>query len=391
MIHREAATTLLKQAQQFRVLTVTGPRQSGKTTLVRSLFPTHRYVNLEDYDMRSIAIEDPRGFLQRFASEAGLIIDEVQHVPVLLSYLLAIVDQTPQPGRFVLSGSQNLLLSGQVSQSLAGRTATLTLLPLSIAELTRAHRTLPDLEEMLFRGEYPGLWQQPIDPVLWHSAYLDTYVERDVRQIEMVQDLALFRKFLKLCAGRIGQVLNFSSLANDVGVAVNTIRNWMSILEASYIVFLLPLFFENFGKRLIKSPKLYFYDSGLAAAILGIERPDQLLTHFARGHLFEGMVISEALKSRFNRGLRPNAYFWRDSNHCEVDLVLDEADGVRLTEIKSGSTFSTDQVHALRKVAETMQVPPEHRSLIYGGPEELPLKDLRVIPWKIMDQSFFRN
>lgn len=242
-----------------------------------------------------------------------------------------------------------------------------------------------------FSALQPKLWQQPIDPALWHSAYLDTYVERDVRQVEMVQDLTLFRKFLKLCAGRIGQVLNFSSLANDVGVAPGTIRHWISVLEASSIVFLLPPFFENFGKRLIKAPKLYFYDSGLAAALLGIERPDQLLTHFARGHLFEGMVISEALKSRLNRGLRPNAYFWRDSNHSEVDLVLDEADGVRLAEIKSGSTFSTDQVHSLRKVAELMQVPPERRSLIYGGSEELPLGDLSVIPWQLMDKPFSKN
>lgn len=375
-------------ARSFPVVAVTGPRQSGKTTLVRELFADKPYVSLEDPDVRTLALDDPRGFLARYPS--GAVIDEAQHAPELFSYLQTRVDETSAPGQFVLTGSQNFLLIRGISQSLAGRVAMAQLPPLMLAELERA-KVLPDrLDDYLWQGAYPahykalpgnGLPSLSL-PHEWHRSYLMTYLERDVRDIAAVHSLPLFQRFLRLTAARCGQLLNMASLANDCGVALNTVKNWIAILEASYSIFLLRPQHRNFGKRLIKTPKLYFLDTGIAAHLLGINALTQLDAHPLRGNLFENMVVAEYWKAAMNAGRTDALYFWRDSTGNEVDLLIEN--GMRLipVDIKSGATLNDDFLRGLKRFGELAGEDSHSPTLIYGGEGGMSWNGVRVMGWK---------
>jgi predicted AAA+ superfamily ATPase len=339
MFKRSIATIVERFSQIYPVIGITGPRQSGKTTLAQALFSHFPYVNLENLDIRLQAQNDPRAFLARYKD--GAIFDEVQHVPELLSYLQQIVDESPQKGRYVVTGSQNFALSEQISQSLSGRIGMLTLLPLSMNEL---NFDSDDFTSAIFRGGYPGLYQRNMIPTEFFPSYIQTYLERDVRQIKNIEDLGLFQTFIKLCAGRIGQVLNYSSLGQDCGISHTTVIKWLTVLEASYIIFLLQPYHKKFSKRLVKNPKIYFYDTGLAASLLGLEQAHQLETHYLKGNLYENLVILEVLKARLNKGLMPNLYFWRDLSGREVDLIAEWGGSTKAIEIKIGATLQLNFV-----------------------------------------------
>lgn len=356
MIPRHLSQRLLQAARQYPVLTVTGPRQSGKTTLVRAVFPDHRYVSLEAPDIREFAIDDPRGFLAQFAGQA-VILDEAQKAPSLFSYLQGLVDAAPEMGRFVITGSQNFLLLEKISQSLAGRSAIHHLLPLAASEILgvapleieRIGEDLPQrpaptisLFELLHRGFYPPIHDRDIPAQDWLGNYYRTYLERDVRELINIGDVDAFARFVRLCAGRCGQLLNLVSLANDCGISHATARRWLSTLEASFVVFLLRPYHQNFSKRLIKSPKLYFCDTGLLCYLLRVRDAEDLRLHHQRGAVFENFVIGELLKNFLNRGLEADLYFWRDSHGHEVDLVVDRGGDPLAVEIKSGETVVGD-------------------------------------------------
>ena len=378
-IPRNAESRLQHFASGYPIVVVTGPRQSGKSTLVRHAFPEHHYVSLEDLDQREFAETDPRGFLNQFSG--GAILDEAQRCPALFSYLQTRVDERQQPSEFILTGSQQFGLLSGITQSLAGRAALLTLLPMTYGELQRAGKIGKNLDKILFDGAYPPIFDRGLEPHPWQGNYVRTYLERDVRQLIKVQDLGTFQRFLKLCAGRTGQLLNLSSLANDAGITHNTAKAWISVLEASYIVHLLPPHHQNFNKRLVKTPKLYFLDTGLATWLLGIHSSEQLATHAQRGALFETWVISELLKARYNAGEASNLYFWRDRSGHEVDLLIDHGTYLSPLEIKSGQTINKDYFKGLdfwRKLAgETAG----KAWLVYGGDSRQPRSDLTVLPW----------
>jgi len=380
MIKREISAKLQQVASQFPVVAVMGPRQSGKTTLVRHIFSGRRYISLEDLELRTFAQNDPKGFLQSYDGE--VIFDEAQRVPELFSYLQTLVDERPQPGRFILTGSQNFLLHEKISQSLAGRVALLNLLPLSLAELKNAAWTLPSLEAVLFKGLYPRLYDTKIEPGDWYPSYIQTYVERDLRQMKNISNLSTFQRFLKLCAARSGQLLNLSSLANDCGITSSTVSSWLSILEASYIVLLLKPHYQNFNKRLVKSPKLYFYDTGLACSLLGIENAKQLATHYLKGGLFESLVIAELIKHRLNHGLTPNCYFWRDKLGHEIDCIIEPAGQLMPVEIKSGKTVAEDYFKEIKYWLELSGNKPEQAWVVYGGEERQKRTSGNVVGWK---------
>ena len=347
MIPRTAIPLLEEIRSGYPVITITGPRQSGKTTLARSVFSDKPYISLETPDAREFARSDPRGFMARWKN--GAIIDEVQHVPELFSWIQTDVDAVGEMGRFILTGSQNFSLIANITQSLAGRSALVQLLPLSMAELSSAGSLPNALDEMILRGGYPALYSRKLNPARWLADYTMSYLERDVRQITQVQDLTTFQRFLRLCAGRTGQLLNMSSLAQDAGISQSTCKSWISILQASYIIFLLPPHHRNLGKRLVKMPKLYFQDTGLAASLMGIQTAQQLTIHPLRGALFETLIVGEHLKSRFNQGFPSNLYFWRDNVGLEVDLLLDEPEGLVPIEIKSSSTASESLLKGLKR------------------------------------------
>lgn len=345
MFDRHAAGRLHRLALGFPVIALTGPRQSGKTTLARTAFPGYAYLSLEDPDARERVLADPRGFLH--SHRQGLIVDEVQRAPQLLSYLQTVVDETPDAmGRFVLTGSQNLLMSASISQSLAGRAAYAELLPLSYAEAPQRFAKL-SLDEWLTTGAYPALHQRNVSHADWHSSYIATYIERDVRQISRVADLMQFQRFMRMVAARAGQMLNLNAVAQDLGVAQTTARDWLAVLEASYIVFRLPPYHGNFGKRLVKTPKLYFHDWGLAAWLLGITTPAAMNTHPMRGALFENMLVAEYLKYCRHTGLSNDLYFWRDNIGNEVDLLIERAGELWPVEMKSGATFQDEWLRNL--------------------------------------------
>jgi len=378
MIKRTLEPVLKKLALQYPVVTITGPRQSGKTTLCRKVFPHLHYVNLEAPDVRLFAVDDPRGFLTTYAD--GVILDEIQRAPELLSYIQTIVDEDRRPGQFILTGSQQFEVMNTVSQSLAGRTALLKLLPLSIEEIESQH--LPNsVDRMLLSGFYPRIYDQGLNPTQAMGDYFETYVERDLRQLGAIKDLMLFERFVRICAGRTGQLLNMQSLGNDVGASHTTVRSWLTLLEASYIVFLLPPWYANISKRLIKSPKLYFYDVGLASYLLGLEAENQTNRDPLRGNLLENLVIIEALKYRYNQGKRNNLFFYRDSNGNEVDLIAENGRKLSAIEIKAGATINPDYFKGLKSFKEAVgdrwQVTS---SVIYGGTDIQRRTDSLVYP-----------
>lgn len=380
MIPRTLQKKILQVAQQMPIITLIGPRQSGKTTLSKHLFASHTYVNLELPDNREFATIDPSGFFHHYSG--SLILDEIQHVPTLLSYIQSIVDERQQPGQFVLTGSQNLLLTEQITQSLAGRTILFTLLPLSLEELS-ASAWIPDnYMPYLLRGGYPRIYAYDLLPVDWLNAYLQTYVERDVRKMINIRNLRQFQTFLKLCAGHIGQVINYTSFSNAVGVHNTTIKEWFSILEASYLLFLLKPYHNNLHKRLIKSPKLYFYDTGLACTLLGITSVSSLTVHPLRGALFENLMIGELLKYRLHSGLLPNVYFWRDNSGLEVDCIVEQEGTLSLIEFKSTqtlTTFSSGTLKKLQKIINNIHVVPY---IVYGGDKSFVQNQIQVLKWQ---------
>lgn len=379
MIPRTAESELKKLASQFKAVALNGPRQSGKTTLVRKAFPDKAYVSLENPDIRSYALNDPRGFLANYPK--GAILDEVQRAPELFSYLQQVLDESTEKGAFILTGSNNFLLQESISQSLAGRIAYLTLLPLSLAEIDGLES---DINQLIFKGGYPVLHAEKTDPAKWFPNYISTYVERDVRQLKNVVDLTTFEHFIRLCAGRTGQLLNMSSLALETGVDQKTVAAWLSVLETSFILFRLQPYYKNYNKRMVKMPKLYFYDTGLAAALLGIDHADMLEMHPFRGSLFENLVVTEFLKQRLNSGLSNNIYFWRDSTGNEIDLLIDRTPDLLPIEIKSGRTVTSDYFKGLNfwnKLTGN-----KGGMVVYGGDMKqsrsngitvVPIKDLR--------------
>jgi uncharacterized protein len=384
MIARDIAGRLTARAAENPILVVTGPRQSGKTTLVRGVFSGRDYVNLEAPDVRMRAIEDPRGFLAEHPG--GAILDEIQRAPELLSYLQIDADEHKQPGRWVLTGSQNFALTAHVSQSLAGRVARLELLPLSLTELRRTDGWSDDLFAMLWRGGYPAPLDRHADPGAWLADYTATYLERDVRQLLQVGDLLAFQAFLRLAAGRTAQLLNLSQLGADAGITHNTARSWIGVLEASYVVFRLPPFHRNIGRRLVKTPKLHFIDTGLACYLLGIRTPDELRLHPLRGAIFESWVVSEILKAHLNKGLTPRMSFFRDAQGLEVDLLVEHGNALTAVEAKSGATVPLEVFAPIAKAAAT--IPElETRIVVHGGRESFAATAGRALAWSDLDAA----
>jgi uncharacterized protein len=379
MIERTLKTAL-QNAARMPVVALTGPRQSGKTTLVRDAFPDHEYVNLEFPDVRARVQEDPRLFLTRDVK--GLILDEIQRAPDLLSYIQGLVDEKKQPGRFILTGSQNLMVQEKVSQSLAGRVSLLNLLPFDIEELTVAGKVPHEPLEMIFKGGYPRLYDENLSPTEWLPSYIQTYIERDLRQIINVKDLGKFQIFLRLCAGRVGQLFNASSLAGEIGVDYKTIQAWLSVLQASYIIFLLYPYHKNFNKRLVKSPKLYFYDSGLVCSLLGIRSPDDLSLYPLKGEIFESFVIAELNKVICHRRLASELYFWRDSSGHEIDVLIDQGTRLIAVEIKSGMTIHPDFFKNLIFWQSQSGALPDSCRLIYGGTENQMRTHGSLLSWQ---------
>ncbi len=389
MIRRNLAPVLRRAATQYPVVTLTGPRQSGKTTLCRAVFPRKPYVSLEPMDRREYARRDPRGFLAEYPQ--GAILDEIQNVPELTGFLQEEVDARPRSGRFILTGSQQLGLLHTVSQSLAGRTAVLHLLAPGLDELRRFPAPADNLMSVLWTGAYPRIHDLGVPADRWLADYVSTYLQRDVRQVLNVVDLSTFTTFLRLAAGRSGQEINLSTLGADAGVSHNTARSWLSVLEASYICFRVPAWYTNVRKQLIKAPKLHFYDSGLVCHLLGVRRPDELLHHPLRGAIFESWVASEVVKTHVHRGQEPRLYHFRDAKGLEVDLVLDGASKLHLIECKSGRTIGDDFFSGLRRLAESGiergRVATAESVLVYGGDEAQRRSDARAVPWGRLDRE----
>lgn len=380
MIERDLAPRLRAAAEAFPAVTLTGPRQGGKSTLCRALFPKHPYANLEAPDIRDSAIEDPRAFLAQYPK--GAIIDEIQRAPELTSYLQPLIDEEPVPGRWILTGSQNFSLLESVSQSLAGRTAVLHLLPLAYPEIMRFKKPPSSLDEVMFTGGYPRIHDRRIPPSEWLSAYVATYVERDVRTVSNIGDLVTFQRFLELCAGRTGQCVNYSTLAADTGISQPTAKAWLSILEASFILRRLPAWSGNIRKRLVKMPKLVFYDTGLVCWLLGLRSPDQLRNHPLRGAIFESWVISEVLKHRANAGERGGVYFYRDRGGTEADLLVETADEITVIEAKAGQTIAKDMLASIARVRELLAPVATTRGiLVYGGEQAQSRQEIGITPW----------
>jgi hypothetical protein len=376
MIARDITKELEAAAKEFPVVTVFGPRQSGKTTLVQMTFPEKPYFSLEDPDTRLSAEIDPRGFFAQ--APQGAVLDEVQRLPLLLAYIQGIVDRARKPGMFILTGSHQPEINQAVSQTLAGRTAVLTLLPFSLAELS-AYRANWAAFDLITTGAFPRIHQESVSPARFFNGYIQTYVERDVRALINLKDLRPFQQFLVLLAGRIGQVINYASLSNDLGVSATTVKNWVSVLKASFVVFELPPFFENVGKRMIKSPKIYFIDTGLAAHLLGIDSPEQVRRDPLRGGLYENLVILEFLKSRMNQGRRADFYFFRDTHGNEIDLVMRQGSRFIPIEIKSSATFTPDFMKGIEWFRNLLTRRSAGGFVLYDGTERFTVRGTEVL------------
>lgn len=380
MLARDAEKTLIRLAKSFPIVAITGPRQAGKTTLAKAVFKSKPYVSLENPDEREFAQNDPKRYLARFPN--GAVLDEVQRCPSLLSWLQGLVDERGVMGDFVLTGSAQFDLIEGITQTLAGRVGRVELLPLSSSELKVANQLPNSLSQMLIQGGYPALYDRTITTQDWFSNYVATYVERDVRQLISVRNLSQFQTFLKMCASRTGQLINLTSLGADCGISAVTAKQWLSVLETSYIVTLLRPHHSNFGKRLVKTPKIYFLDSGLAAWLMGIRSAETLETHAARGALFESWVISELYKKRLNAGLPIDLYFWRDNTGNEVDLIVENEKGLQPIEIKSGSTYASDWSQGLKKWQALAQNSSLEPAILYGGESTFEREGLKVWGWR---------
>ena len=379
IIQRDITQEVIDLAKQYPVITITGPRQSGKTTLAKQVFPRIPYYSLENIATRERALSDPIGFLDKLTG--GVILDEIQRAPELISYIQGIVDDYGKPGMFILTGSNQFSLIEKITQSLAGRTAMLKLLPFSFREVTAISGEI-STNELIIKGLYPGVHSRNLDPNKAYRNYYETYIERDLRQIINIKDLDIFKRFVKLCAGRTGQIWNASNLSNDTGVSIHTIQSWISVLQASYIVFLLPPWFSNIKKRLVKSPKLYFHDVGLASYLLDIETEIQLDRDPLRGALFENLIISELLKRRFNRGLDSNLYYYRDRHGYEIDVIAGIRDSLELYEIKSSQTFTVDFFRNIKYIKKLLGNRIKSSSLIYDGKEEGTVENVHLVPFR---------
>jgi predicted AAA+ superfamily ATPase len=379
MINRTIERILFELLQKFPAINITGPRQSGKTTLAKSL-QGYNYFSLENPDIRLFAKTDPRGFLRSAGDR--YILDEVQYVPSLFSYLQEILDNAKENGKVILLGSQSFLLNQHISQSLAGRVASLKLLPLSYQELEGANLHSQNIDNTLFNGGYPRLYNEKIEPRYFFPNYIETYLQRDVRLLKNIENQTAFVRFIKLCAGRIGQILDLSALANDAGIVANTVKSWLSVLEASYILYFVQPYSGNVNRRLIKSPKLYFYDTGLACSLLNIENENQIANFYLRGNLFENFVFSELLKMKFNAGLPSNYYFFRDSKGVEIDCVQELPDGMRLIEIKSSETLSYDYIKNI--VSSRTLFNKTDDFVIYAGQNVADFHNVKFVNWQEM-------
>jgi predicted AAA+ superfamily ATPase len=375
MVSRTAEKLIKDYSKQFRALAVVGPRQSGKTTLVRKVFPKKPYVSLENPDERFLAESDPRAFLGRYPS--GAIIDEAQRVPALFSYLQQILDETKKEGLFILTGSNNFLLQQAVTQSLAGRIGYVDLLPLSYHEISSFGDKQWSTNQLILNGCYPEIYDKNRKPAIWYPAYIRTYVERDVKQLRNIDNTLLFNRFIQLCAGRIGQQLNVSSLSVECGVEMKTVNSWLSILQSSYVLFLLPPHHKNFNKRVVKMPKLYFYDTGLACSLLGIRQENELANSHFRGNLFENFVLLELMKKKFNTGSPTQLYFWRDNKGLEIDVLLDNGKDLSAIEIKAAQTYQENFFKPIHQWNSFSQ--QEKGTLLYDGTLEFNSKEGYVV------------
>lgn len=385
-ISRTITPLLHRYIDHFPIVVLLGARQVGKTTLARHEYPHYHYVSLEDPDTRAFATDDPRGFLATCGSQA--IIDEIQRVPILFSYLQRIVDESPS-FRYILTGSHNYLLMEQVTQSLAGRAGIITLLPLSYEEVSSAQTDMPTLLATLHRGSYPRVIAHGMPPALHYPNYIQTYIERDVRLLKNIGDISSFARFVKLCAGRVGQILNYSSLATDAGVSVQTVRSWLSIVETSFLFYTLPPYHQNFNKRIIKMPKLYCYDTGLLCSLLGINEPEQIATHFAQGAIMENYVLGELFRAKYNHGLPIQLSYWRDSNGLEVDCIIEHTPTtISLVEIKASATLHTQFFSGIAKVGKLFADKGiECRStVVYGGSEHQVRTTAQALPWFAVEE-----
>ena len=380
MIARILQSKIISLAEKFQVITLTGPRQSGKTTLVKAAFPVLPYVSLEEPDVRQIALTDPRGFLANYPD--GAVLDEIQNVPDLFSYIQSLVDENRQI-RFILTGSSNFLLIEKISQTLAGRTAILHLLPFSFAELEPG--PVP-FEKVIFKGQYPRIYDREISPTDFYPSYIQTYVEKDVRLMKNIGDINTFIQFTRLCAGRTGQLLNYASLASDAGISPNTAKAWLSVLESSYILYRLQPYHRSFNKRLVKSPKLYFYDTGVACSLLGIHTENDVTLHYLKGALFENLIINEFIKRSFNRGENRQSYFWQDSRGKEVDCLLVDGEKITPLEIKSGKTMSASYFDNLNYWQSLAGLPENQGCVVYGGEASMQTKAGVLISWRHLDR-----
>jgi len=389
MIPRHIQSELSQSRNEYPVICITGPRQSGKTTLARSAFPDHAYVSFEDPITRDIFKEDPKGFLLNYNN--GAVFDEAQHVPDLFSYLQTMVDENSTSGRFVITGSQHFGLTESISQSLAGRVAILELLPFTANELRTGGWLSSFVDQAIWHGGYPPVYDRGLRPERWYANYLSTYIQRDVRQISQIQNLDTFTRFVRLCAGNCGQIVNTNRIGGECGVDNKTISRWLTVLQASYILQLLPSYHRNFRKRVIKTPKIYFQDTGLVCHLLGINHPDQLAHHPLRGAIFENWVFSELAKGLFNQGRSLDLFFWRTHGGQEVDFILEQDVKTHLIEVKSGMTIATTAIRKFEKAASSWQGKNIYRSIIYGGSDSMKIQKVSILTWDKIDQLFYHS